>query len=338
MKKFITVMPAILLILFATVTTHATQIKDLNVDVRGLAQFAYSWDQEDGDDQLDVTRLRVNFTTHATKYISMYADIEATNNISGSGAAGGRNSITEGSADSRIVDIYADFYYWKKVTMRVGQFPLPNSYELNTPEYELETIQYSMGIGDFSRRDRGFIFFGDPTKEFSWAAWMVNGSGGITGADSDSDDRSDFGLQLDYFPAEVFSIKLWGSWGEVAADTSSQDSDTDAYGFGLDYVMNNFHLFGEFNDEDTNTGGMKRADTQEWYIHASHFIPQTPLQFVVRYDEYTQDVLGVNAIDEKITTVGINWDFESNSRLQVMRDFVNGPDNDKLDIQLSIRF
>lgn len=347
MKK-ITFVSIVVFLLMVIPSIHTRA--EIKADVEGLAQFIYSWDEQDGDDQLDISRVLVNFTGRPAEKVYVFVSLEQTNhtsrNVPGApNAAGARNALMDGNSDNRIVDAYADLSYWEKVTLRVGQFPLPISYELNTAPYDQETIMYSQGVGTFSYRDRGIIVFADPTPEFGWSGWIVNGAGAISGATSSRDDRSDFGVQLDYYPTSSFSMKAWGMWGEDASeppfDTAAFDQKYDAFGLGLDYAIHNFHFFAEYNDMDREQGGIKLFDYQEWYLHASHKIPGTDVQVVLRYDEYDKDSWDSDPdkeIDQNITTLGLNWDFEKNSRLQIMRDFVDGSDNDKLDIQLSVRF
>lgn len=326
-----------LLLVIPSIHTRA----EIKADVEGLAQFIYSWGEQDGDDdQMDVSRVLVNFTGRPAEKVYVFVSLEQTNHTSPN-AAGARNALKDGDSDSRIVDAYADLSYWEKVTLRVGQFPLPNSYELNTAPYDQETIMYSQGVGTFSYRDRGVIVFADPTPEFGWSGWIVNGAGAISGAESSNDDRSDFGVQLDYYPTSSFSMKAWGMWGEDASNISAFDQKYDAFGLGLDYAIRNFHFFAEYNDMDWEQGGTKQFDYQEWYLHTSHKLPGTDVQVVLRYDVYDKDSWDSDPnkeIDQKITTLGLNWDFEKNSRLQIMRDFVEDSDYDKLDVQLSVRF
>jgi hypothetical protein len=350
MKK-IAILSAIVISLALLQATRAFA-GQINADLEGLTQFIYSWDQEGGNDQLDVSRVQINLTGKPADKVYVFVSVEESGHMSPD-AAGARNTIMDGNAEGSIVDAYVDLAYWDKATVRVGQFPLPNSYELNTTPFEQETIQYSQGVGTFSNRDRGIALFADPTPEFSWTGWIVNGGGSflddngfvvtgnsaISGASGSGDDRSDFGTQFDYYPSNSFSIKGWGMWGENASDVSpASDEKYDSFGLGLDYAIHNFHFFSEYNNKNEDIGGTKYYDFTEWYVHVSHKIPGTTVQAVLRYDEYSMDSFNTNVFDRNITTFGLNWDFDKNSRFQIMRDFVDGEDNDKLDAQLSVKF
>lgn len=336
-------------------TASAAPLKDSNIDFKGLAQFIYSWDEDNGNDQFDNARLEVNLTAKPNEHITVFTSLDFSGNTSVmysddpfapvfyKGNVGSRHAFMDGSADDTIVDMFADISYIDNLTFRVGQFPLPISYELNTPAFDLETIQYNQGIGTFGLRDRGLIAFGDPSDKISVAGWITNGAGAITGATNDTnDDRSSYGLQLDVFPVDYFSVKIWGMWGDQNAAWTGVETDQDAYGLGLDYAAHGFHFFTEYNymEKDTGTTSTSKYKYRQWYAHASQKIPNTNLQAVVRYDSfrYTTSAIASNpAWYGKITTAGVNWEFEKNAKLQLMHEFITGP-FDATDLQLSVKF
>ncbi len=354
-------------ILFAAIHAQAKPLKESDVDFSGMAQFIYGWDDENSNDQMDIPRLMVYLKAQPAEKVSIHASLDFSGNnsngmVSNTQPAGARNAVMDGTADDLIVDLYADLNYLNKVTVRVGQFPLPVSYELNTPEYDLETIQYSQGVGTFGKRDRGFVIFGDPTPTWSVSGWLVNGDGAITGAtDSGSTDqmkneRTDYGVQLDVFPVDFFSIKLWGGHNDSSDNglwTGTKASGS-SFGFGMDYAENRFHAFGEYSNNDTDFGNTYKTRYRDWFIHASYLLPDSNVQPVLRYDVYKifNNDAPWHAVDDyectlrttgydctrKITTLGLNWNFAQNAKFQIMRDFVKGPRNDKVDAQLTVRF
>jgi len=345
------------LVICVAIRAQATPLKEANVDFSGLAQFIYSWDDEDVNDQMDISRMMVYLNAQPAEKVSVHASLDFSGNRStGVGtAAGARNSIIDGMADETIVDLYADLNYLNKVTVRVGQFPLPVSYELNTPEYDLETIQYSQGVGTFGKRDRGFIVFGDPTPTWSVSGWLVNGAGAISGATNDNNnERTDYGFQLDVFPVDFFSLKIWGAHNDTSDATFfNEKASGSSFGFGMDYAEKRFHAFGEYSNNDTDWGNTFKTRYRDWFIHTSYLLPDSNVQPVLRYDVYktfnntaptefngyecTARTSGFDCT-RKITTFGLNWSFEKNAKFQIMRDFVKGPRNDKLDAQLTVRF
>ena len=346
MKKFFAAGLAAALIAGVTAFTQATPVSDMDIDVSGLAQFNYNWSERNGDDdQLDTARMRLNIEAMPDENIGLYTAIELTNN----------QMAVNNTVQSRIVDLYVDLTYLYWTTVRVGQFPLPISYELNTPEYELETIRYSMSLYNpatelalvdttpttstaaFGERDRGIMFMGDPFPEFGWAAWAVNGDAGATieGANVDADDQTAFGLQLNWRPLKNLSFKGWG----MAQSESSVTLQSRAFGLGFNYTYRGFHLFGEYNDARLdNAGGVGvDNDVDQFMINASYKIPDTDLQIVARYDNYDANQAAAST-DVNCTTAGINWDFEKNARLQLMREFWEGSNTDRTDLMLSVKF
>lgn len=338
MKKLIATGMAAAFVLGMSAVSMAKPVSEMDLDISGLAQFNYSWSQQNGsDDQLDTARLRLNFAAQPAENVSIYAEIEGTNNTS-PGAFGSNAGANDGTADSRIVDMYADLTYLDWMSVRVGQFAIPISYELNTDEYDLETIKYSMGVGIFSSRDRGIMVFGQPIPEFGWSLWGTNGNGGITGATDDTDDQANYGIKLDWNPLTNLSFKLSGMFQEETDQASATAvPEADVFGLGFNYTYQGFHLMGEYNDANLDQNNVE-TDVTEWFMHASYIIPETDLQLVLRYDKYDVDTANVNVTDTHITTAGFNWDFEKNARVQLMHEFVDGSDTDNTDLMLGIRF
>lgn len=385
MKKFILTGIAALTIAGFSTVTKAAPVGDMDVDISGLAQISASFTEQNanigsGNDTIDINRLRINLSAMPAEKIKLYAALEGTSNISGTakGAAGAPNVMydtpnevptdndiadtllnMDGVADSRLVDLYADISYVDWVSLRVGQFPLPISYELNTPEFDLETINYTMAAGIFGKRDRGFVLSGSPVPDvLKLSLAVTNGNGAITGASNDDDDLSNFALQVDWKIIPGLSGKLWGAWAQDSIQTNgiavvNSNNDTDAFGLGVDYKYEGFHLSAEYNDASIKVNPATLAantsddqDITEWNLTLGYTIPETGVQLVARYDTLDFDdttVAGAvktntQIVDTDVITAGVNWNFEKNAKLQIMREFVEGSDNDNLDILLSLKF
>jgi hypothetical protein len=354
MKKFVlSIIITAALLGLSVSPIFATPMKESNVDFSGLVQFIYSWDQDQGNDQLSISRARIILDAKPAEKVKFHASLDFSGNTSSfmplqnplplnnlKGIIGSRYSFMDGYADSILTDVYADLGYIKNVTVRVGQFPLPNSYELNIPDYDLESIQYNQGIGTFGLRDRGLIIFGKPSPNIGISGWLTNGAGAISGATHDnSNDRNSYGLQLDISPVDFFSMKVWHAWSDNSHDSWAQDSTS--YGAGLDYAHRGFHFYSEFNRADENRGVTSFIANnlyRQWFVSASQRMPHSDLQAVLRYDvfKYSSSIINCNC-DREITTTGFNWDFEKNAKLQIMHDFINGP-YDETNMQLSLRF
>lgn len=361
-KALFTFFAAVLMVGIATIA-QAKPISEMNVDISGLGQFGYAWSEAGAfDNGFDTNRLRIKINAQPEEHIAFYTALEGTDNISG-GAFGSNvpsnANIADMAADSRLIDMKVTLTYWPWVTILAGQMPTPVSYELNTDEYDLETINYSQFIG-IANRDRGVGFLFPLHPEVKVATWILNGTGSITGGNTDMDDRSNYGALISYTPMETLNVKGFLNLAQMADDTNViaptggqlVELDADAWGLGADYKWCGFHFMGEYvktklklTNEASGAriafaNGSLSPATEEWYLHGSYLIPKTDLQLVARYDKYDPDTTGAATSDDtKITTAGLNWNFEKNSRLQIMREFKSGfVKDDDLDVQLSVRF
>lgn len=358
-KSLLTILVTVMIAGLVNIAS-AVPIEDLKVDISGLGQWGYHVSQQNADDdEFDTNRLRLKFSAQPAENVKFYAALDGTNNIS-AGAFGSQvpanANITDNAADSRLVDMYVTLTYLEWATVLIGQMPTPVSYELNTDEYDLETINYSMLVG-IANRDRGIGLIIPLHPELTFLTWVLNSTGAITGATNNVDDRYAYGAMLEYQPYNEFKVKLFGHFMDtdtpnLDAQGNSLDADIDAWGGGLDYKWYGFRVMGEYVNAKiklSNAAGVAAgsAKTEEYYVHGSYEIPRTDLQIVTRYDRYDPDTTAGSANDQtKITTVGLNWDFEQDCRLQLMHQFMKrdylaanaGRNDDLTDVQLSVRF
>jgi hypothetical protein len=350
----------------ATAAT-ATSLADMDVNMDVVGQINYHFDERPATaDSMDLSRLRITLKAQPADNVKFVANLEAADDVTARNAFGDNTPsnalLTDMGADGRVADMYVVLTYLDWVTILAGQMPTPVSYELNTNVYDLETVQYSQFVG-IANRDRGVGFvIPIPNANTEFIGWLLNGTGGINGAIDDVDDRNNYGAMLNFKPMENLSFKVFGNFGDMSSDTGTLpgtaagnmgELDVDAYGGGFDYSNQGFHLFGEYVraksvvDSTTPLGVSTRIlshKATEWYLHGSYKIPESDVQLVARFDKYNPEAtptLGtLNSTDSKIFTAGLNWDFEKNARVQIMREFNSGLINnqDELDIQLSVRF
>ena len=346
------------LVVGISASAHAVKLKDMKLDVSGLLQTGiHSSETAGSDDELDIDRLRLRIRANPAEDVMFFTQLELTDhrspNTFGSNVPP-QSVLPDGTADNRIVDMYLVFTQLDWVTVLLGQMPTPVSYELNTDEYELETINYSSFVG-LANRDRGAGLVFPISKEVKMIGWLLNGVGAIDGANNDLDDRNNFGAMLEWSPEPPFSMKLWTNQGDYKDNQGILgpagdwiDRDVDAYGFGFNWERGGFHIFGEYALAETtdvnmgplNTGNtlLRNQETDLYVLHFSYRIPETDFQLVARYDEYDPDNSAQND-DSEIVTAGINWDFEENARFQITYEFHDGLDDDnEIDALLSVRF
>lgn len=336
---------------------NAAKMSESDLSITGVAQFGYAWSQRNGaDDGMNLNRLRIKLGAPINDNIDFKAELEAADSMA-AGSAFGDNTpananIMDMGSDSRVVDMYVVLKYLDWASICVGQLATPVSYELQTDVADLETINYSQFVG-IANRDRG-VGINIPFKNVNarLAAWVLNGTGGINGAVDDIDDRSTYGAMFEMTPVEPLSFKVFANMSRMSDNTGLFAGSTagnltelngDAYGAGINYKSGPVHLSGEYvqvklkeTDEVLSTR-LGSAKTREWYVHGSYMIPDTDVQLVARYDKYDPATATAND-DSKITTVGLNWNFDKDARLQIMREFNKGADNDDLDVQLTIKF
>jgi len=358
MKRLISGLTAIVFAIGLGASASATTLKDMNVDVSGIMQAGLNFSQVQGaDDDFDIERMRLRLRAMPEENLMFFTQIELTDNYSpaASGSNVPSNAILgDGAADSRLVDLYVAFTYLDWVTLLVGQMPTPVSYELNTDEYSLETINYSSFVG-LANRDRGAGLVFPVSHEVQFITWLLNGVGAITGANNDIDDRNNYGAMIGWQPDEDFNTKIWVNIGDyrdntilpmLTAQTAGDwiDRDIEAIGTGFDWTPGNFRLMGEYAHAETTdlnmttNAAIQNPETEIFYLHLSYKIPETNLQLVTRYDKYDPDTFTSND-DTEIVTAGLNWDFEKNARLQLMHEFRDGVDNSNIfDMLLSVRF
>ncbi|MEW5946725.1 MAG: porin [bacterium] len=320
--------------------------KELKADIGVLGQLVYVSDKSDQivSDTFDVNRLRISIDSQPADAVKVKASLEESGNLSpltpGLGGLGGRYGESSGAAGSRLVDLYVDLTYLDWVTVRAGQFPLPMGLELTADEYGLETINYSQLTSAFVHRDRGIMFFGDAGDDeiFDWAIGVVNGagaetaaalaiSGAVTGAVNDTNDRKDWFALLGVTPISNLYFESWYYDGTttcvagVCNATQTTSSDIDLWGLALDWSYYNFRFAGEYAQLKYSNAAAFTMKQKDWYLHGSYKIPETDLQLVLRYDRFDENTSTANN-EIKVTTVGLNWDFEDNVRLQLNHEFV----------------
>jgi len=357
MKKVLLAALAAALIAGSAGVAQAKKVEDLNVDISGLAQIGYVGAQSGAgiNNGFDINRLRIKLAAQPAEKIAFKGAIEAA----GQGFGANQTGLFP-TPEGRVVDAYVTLSYLDWAKIMIGQMPTPVSYELNTDEYALETINYSQFVGAYANRDRGVGVAIPVTDAVDLTFWGLNGEGAIDGASDSIDDSAAYGAMINVKPVKDLGIKAFvnttdftasgatlnalpGLAGTFTAANKSELS-ADVFGLGAEYKIYGWHFFGEyaqakFKAKDT-TGQLGSMKSKDYYVNASYKIPETGVQLVARYDRYDPDT--TTASDEKkITTVGVNWDFEKDARVQLMQELKSESPSikdNKTMVQLSVRF
>jgi len=358
MKKVLMTAVAAALIAGTFSVAQAKKVEDMNVDITGLAQLGYMAAQSaavPNNDSFTVNRLRIKLAAQPADKVKFNGALEV-----GKGGFGANGTGLFPTPDSRIVDAFVTLSYLDWATIKIGQMPSPVSYELGADEYGLETINYSQLVGNMVNRDRGAAIIIPVTDVVGLSAWILNGEGAIDGATAAIDDSPAYGAMINVKPVKDLSFKAWGNFNSFKNDgaalnalpglggtfTAGRKSQlkADAYGIGGDYKIAGFHFMGEYaadtlKAKDT-VGSIGSLKQREYVIHVSYEIPQTNLQLVARYDKWDPNKT-VKGDESKITTLGFNWNFEKDARLQVMEELKSetpSVKNNTTMVQLSVRF
>jgi hypothetical protein len=344
MKKVLLTVLGAALIAGTVTIAQAKKIEDLNVDISGTAQFGYNIQKNQGpgvsgilNDQFDVNRLRLKLAAQPADKIKFNGQVEL-GRMQGFGA----DNVLSGAgvADSRIVDAAVTLDYLKWVSFKVGQLAVPYSYELNEDEYGLETINYSQLVGPMAGRDKGAAAIIPFVKEVTGIAWIRNGVGTVGGATAENNDSKNYGAMLSVDPIKDLNIKAFGDMGKNSVGAAFTKNAL--IGIGADYKIAGWHFRSEVIQASSKTPAAVKTKARDWYLQGSVKIPQSAVQLVARYDNFNPSTKAVPKTDTKITTLGVNWDFEKDARLQFNHEFRSesptSVKNDTTMLQLSVRF
>jgi len=370
------------LVLFMCLTgssVYSVELNQLNIknplklNVSGTLQAIVTKSQIEAlDEDVDIHRFRLSLNGKLNPNVSFLTDFELGGNWSpenqwesGKGgnprmkilddtavgtrtAAGGRYAQKDMGADSRLVQAYMKFNYFKKVKIFVGQMARGSNYELNTPVNKLETINFSTNVGQFGKYTRGIKFVLMPWKFMLIGIGIDDSVGGITGGTNEPKSKFSTGAKIVIKPwKKHLSFKICG---RHVSETKYMP-DANAVVSGAKFNYKGFRFIGEVyhlhvNPANTDQKKNVKGNICSWYIHASYMIPKINLQLVSRYNYFekrmrnrqTDLLLSKANYHMEIITAGFNFIFSPHSRLQVMYDMVDGPDNDSVDAQVEIFF
>ncbi|ETR72922.1 MAG: hypothetical protein OMM_01339 [Candidatus Magnetoglobus multicellularis str. Araruama] len=375
-KKFLI---TIVFVCLMTSPGYSLELNQLTVenplifDISGTLQALITKSQiDDLDDDVDIHRFRLNVSGKLNPNVSIVTEFELGGNMSpetkwqsGTGgtprmkildetadetsiAAGGRYAQKDMGSDSRLVQAYMQFSYFKKLKIQIGQMARGSNYELNTPLNKLETINYSTNVGHFGKMTRGIKFILSPFSFMKIGIGIDDSVGGITGGTDEPKAKFSTGAKIVLIPwKKHLSFKLCGRHVPV----TNEMPDANGFVTGAKFKYKGLNLIGEFyhlHVNPANSGDKKKVKGNicSWYMHASYIIPKTKLQLVSRYNYFDKRMRDRNSDQLKakanyymeIITAGINYNFSPHSRLQVMYDVVDGPENDSIDAQVEVSF
>jgi phosphate-selective porin OprO/OprP len=265
----------------------------------GYSQVQYTHWEGDSED-FRIRRARLGLKGSLLKNIDYSLQIDAV-----------RNPV--------LVDARVDITLFPQAKLSFGQFKVPFSLENLTQSSALDNVDRTQTVKKIcpaqdigaTGRDIGMTLSG----KFSWIEYtfgVFNGSGINT---RDMNDRKDVVGRLVVRPVHFLSLGVSHYEGVHSLFTGGPLLNRDRTGMDVFISAGQLFLKGEYIL--AKDGGIDRAG---WYVRGAYSFIRDKLQAVVNYDSYDIDIdLDENRSD--ILTLGLNWFFSRNTKLQVNYEY-----------------
>ncbi|TLX73243.1 hypothetical protein E9993_15750 [Labilibacter sediminis] len=253
------------------------------------------------------------------------------------------------NGDPFLLDAFISYrrYDWAKIS--VGSFKQPFGLEVSTACSGLHTIERSKVSDQLvsPQRDIGLMFFGGNNETlFKYYVAIMNGSGlGL----KDNNSKKDLMGRLTIKPLEW--LQIGGSFRNGYPRTNDDDTDRQSWAAEVEISKGNFLVQGEYiNDKgavsDVAGGGcgadpVVMGDERGGYWMQGMYMYNYQWQPVIKFEMFDKDKATDND-EEYITTFGLNYFFNDQTRLQLNYQYKSEKagemDNDALLVQLQVKF
>ncbi len=290
---------------------------------------------DDSSNSFKFKRARFGVRGRVNRTFSYYVMIETSDFIS-----------SDGNVYLMDAFITYDKNEWAKVS--VGSFKQPFGLEVNTPCHSLTTIDRAIVSDQLvaPQRDMGIMLLGGSSKtKLRYSLALMNGRGlGVV----DNNTKKDIIGRASYKVLDFVSIG--GSFRYGYPNTV--DRERTSYGAEIAINYSKFNVTGEYiyDEGDYNRAagggcgatplelGEKRAGA---YMMVSYDINKK-WQPVFKYETFDQDLDLKKIGYQEMMTLGVNYFFNDNTRLQVNYqnkiETATTIDNDALLMQLQVKF
>jgi phosphate-selective porin len=309
--------------------------KTSSLTVFGYIQPQYNvYFTDPGENTFNFKRARVGVRGRVNRSFSYYVVLETSAFI--------------GGGDAYLLDAFVSYdkHEWAKISL--GSFKQPFSREVTTACHSLTTIDRSIVADQLvaPQRDMGLIVMGGSSKtKFTYSAALMNGRGlGV----NDNNSKKDIITRATYQVWDFLNIGASFRYGYP----NTNDDDRTTYGVDALITYKEFSLQGEYiydeGDYNRAAGGGCGSEPLELgekrqgaYIMATYNVNKK-LQPVFKYEFFDQDIDLAKIGYQERMTLGINYFFHKNVRLQVnyqanIETYIN-QDNDALLMQVQVRF
>jgi len=289
---------------------------------------------DQGENTFNFKRARIGVKGRVNRSFSYYFVLETSAFI--------------GGGDAYLLDGFVtyDKNEWAKISL--GSFKQPFGREVTTACHSLTTIDRSIVADQLvaPQRDMGLMLLGGSNKtKFKYAVALMNGRGlGV----NDNNEKKDVIGRASYQILDFMNVGASLRYGYP----NNEDDDRTTYGIDASVKYNALTVQGEYiydeGDYNRAAGGgcgsepLELGEKREGaYIMASYDVNKK-LQPVFKYEYFDQDTSLEKIGYQERMTVGINYFFNSKTRLQInyqanIETHIN-IDNDALLMQMQIRF
>ncbi|MDD5772343.1 MAG: porin [bacterium] len=240
---------------------------------------------------------------------------------------------------SIVNDAYMKFSHFDYANITIGQFKIPYSDEFLTSSSAIDTIERSLPVGSLAQeRDMGLMVDANLfNKSVYYGLAIVNGSGANASEDNSGKDAvgkivftpvKGLSFGVNYMTGKEMEQK--DTYSTTTADSKTgmfkKTSTQDPYsrtrsGALVKYVFEKFNVQGEYLTQKKDYEDDSKTDVtgNGYYVQAAYKIPlegKMAIQPVVKYETYDPDK-DIDSNTQKITTVGLNWFINDNTKLMV---------------------
>jgi hypothetical protein len=291
----------------------------LRLKLSGFAQLTFTG-SDNTEDTFSVRRARLSLSGEPLKKLRFKIQADLT-----------RSPI--------LIDALAEILLVEKLSLRVGQFPVPFSLESITSAGDLLTINRSQAVeylapgrdNKASGRDIGAVISGR-FSFLDYSLGLLNGSGINK---KDDNNHKDFSGRFIIRPNKDFAAGFSVYNGRQTVAGVPGDLARNRYGFEGNWHYRSVHLSTEFIRAKDG-----QVEKQGWYLQAVFDLKPGKYQLVFRLDSIDPD----RNLPEQINTVylaGANWYLNTKSKVQANFEYHHpeaGPDNQVLLLHLQVGF
>lgn len=290
------------------------------IKFNGLLQGWFAAGDGGFNDTFRIRRAELKFSGEITRKAKWTVMIDPSRVLSLNNTTIGINGttvvrdISVNQASRILSDAFVTLSYLKPVTVNVGQFKIPVSFEGLQSSAALDTVERALFLSDRARggalgdvRDIGIMAFGTVDRQFDYQIGVFDGSGENQN-DADKNDQKVVAGRFVVRPSVIKGLQIGASgvWGNGQRINRPR---RDRFGGELQFERKKFKFRTEF------MAGIDGAiHRRGFYAHTGYrFTPK--LEGVFRFDTFDPDATGeTNAADatERDFITGFNYYIRQN--------------------------